>query len=267
MWGIWIHYHSAGIRMKETDPYDHKIVIIQCHNVNEPQVSRLAICNPPLALAYTTICVRCPEPGFFSHFPCWKRCLSAGKKSASLPVGQNEKVSHQRNKFPSRFAQWCFQKLLSFTSIVPSQLLVFLCRRRSACLDWLRVGSRCWLHDRSVSATCFDKNRLFPAGFWRVFLCFSFFLFSFSLALSPSSASEHAFWKDVPSSFLDVVLFSAHFEAFFKTLSFTWLGIPLIQFFLCWLISMEENSAFLPIKQEYGDMQSLFNVALPPETK
>lgn len=55
---------------------------------------------------------------------------------------------------------------------------------------------------------------------------FSFSLFSSSLALSPSSASEHAFWRDVPSSFLDVVLFSAHFEAFFKTLSFTWLGIP-----------------------------------------
>lgn len=70
--------------MKETDPYDHKIVIIQCHNVNEPQVSRLAICNPPLALADTTICVRCPESGFFSHFPCWKRCLSAGKKNLQV---------------------------------------------------------------------------------------------------------------------------------------------------------------------------------------
>lgn len=165
--------------MKETDSYDHKIVIIQCHNVNEPQVSRLAICNPPLALADTTICVRCPESGFFSHFPWWERCLSAEKKSASLPVGQNKKVFHQRNKFPSRFAHWCFQKLFSFTSIVPSQLLVFLCKRHSACLGLtLQVGSRCWLRDRSVSATCFDKSRLFPAGFLRVFLFCSVFLLS-----------------------------------------------------------------------------------------
>lgn len=205
---------------------------------------------------------------FFSHFPCWKRCLSAGKKkkSASLPVGQNKKAFHQRNKFPSRFAHWCFQKLFSFTSVVPSQLLVFLCNRHSACLGLtLQVGSRCWLPDRSVSATCFDKNRLFPAGFWGVF--FSFSLFSSSLALSPSSASEHAFWKDVPISFLNFVLFSARFEAFSKTLSFTWLGTPQIQLFLCWLISMEENSAFLSVKQEHGGMQSLLNVALPPETK
>lgn len=99
------------------------------------------------------------------------------KKSASLPVGQNEKVFHQRNKFPSCFAHWCFQKLFSFTSIVPSQLLVFLCSRHSLGLT-LQLGSRCWLRDRSVSATCFDKNRLFPAGFWRVFLFFSVFLLS-----------------------------------------------------------------------------------------
>lgn len=101
------------------------------------------------------------------------------KKSASLPVGQNKKVFHQRNKFPSRFAHWCFQKLFSFTSVVPSQLSVFLRKRHSACLGLtLRVGSRCWLCDRSVSATCFDKNRLFPAGFWRVLLFFSVFLLS-----------------------------------------------------------------------------------------
>lgn len=101
------------------------------------------------------------------------------KKSASLPVGQNKKVFHQRNKFPSRFAHWCFQKLFSFTSIVPSQLLVFLCQRHWACLGLtLRVGSRCWLCDRSVSATGFDKNRLFPAAFWRVCLFFSVFLLS-----------------------------------------------------------------------------------------
>lgn len=185
--------------MKETDPYDHKIVIIQCHNVNEPQVSRLAICNPPLALADTTICVRCPESGFFSHFPCWKRCLSAGKKSASLPVGQNKKVFHQRNKFPSRFAHWCFQKLLSFTSVVPSQLLVFLCKRHSACLDWLwelgaDVGSVTGLCQQRVLIRT-DYSQLVSEEF------FSFSLFSFSLALSPSSALEHTFWKDVPSSF------------------------------------------------------------------
>lgn len=152
--------------MKETDLYDQKIVIILCHNVNEPQVSRLAICNPPLALADTTICVRCPESGAFFPISHVGRdaFLQKKKKSASLPVGQNEKVFHQRNKFPSCFAHWCFQKLFSFTSIVPSQLLVFLCSRHSLGLT-LQLGSRCWLCDRSVSATCFDKNRLFPAGF------------------------------------------------------------------------------------------------------
>lgn len=131
--------------------------------------------------------------------------------------------------------------------------------------DWLcdlgaDVGSVTGLCQQRVLIRT-DYSRLVSEEF------FSFSLFSSSLALSPSSASEHTFWKDVPRSFFDVVLFSAHFEAFFKTLSFTWLGIPQIQLFLCWLISMEENSAFLSDKQEHGDTQSLFNVALPPETK
>lgn len=37
--------------MKETDPYDHKIVIILCCNVNELEFFRLAICNPPVGFS------------------------------------------------------------------------------------------------------------------------------------------------------------------------------------------------------------------------
>lgn len=164
---------------------------------------------PVMALVDTTICVRGPES---AYFPCWKRLLLL-RKSASLPVGQNKMFFHQRSMFPSRWAHWCFQKLFSFMSNVPSQLLVFLCSRCSACFGLtLWVGSRCWLHDRSVSAMCFDKSRLFPAGFWRVFLCFPLLLL---WALLHQAQSMHS-QRMCPVLFLMFISASFMFWGFLK---------------------------------------------------
>lgn len=135
------------------------------------------------------------------------------RKSASLLVGQNKKFFHQRSKFPSLWAHWCFQKLFSFMSNVPSQLLVFLCLSAvdtQHASDWLRelgadVGSVTGLCQQRVLIRT-DYSQLVSEEF------FSLTLLSSSLVSSPSSSgSEHTFWKDVPSSFLDIVLFSASF--------------------------------------------------------
>lgn len=54
--------------MEETDPYDHKVVIILYCNVNEPEFLRLAICNLPVGFSRHHHMCRGPESGI-SPFP------------------------------------------------------------------------------------------------------------------------------------------------------------------------------------------------------
>jgi len=117
---------TLAVRMEEAEPYDHKVVIILCRDVNEPQFFRLAMCNLPVGFSrHYHMCLRSSIRHFFS-IAYIGRDSFLQRISASLPVGQNRKFFHQRSKFPSREAHWCFQKLFSFMSNVPSQLLVFL---------------------------------------------------------------------------------------------------------------------------------------------
>lgn len=101
------------------------------------------------------------------------------KKSASLPVGQNKKVFHQRNKFPSCFAHWCFQKLFSFMSSCQVNSWCSCERDTQPASDWLcelgaDVGSVTGLCQQRVLIRT-DYSQLVSEEF---FLFFSVFLLS-----------------------------------------------------------------------------------------
>lgn len=69
--------------MKETDPYDHKIVIILCCNVNELEFFRLAICNPPVGFSrHYHMCYGARIRHFF-QLPANGRYSSVWRKSVS----------------------------------------------------------------------------------------------------------------------------------------------------------------------------------------